>query len=189
MQALICSLRLAIATLLVCVGSYSLIVWGVAQLAPGLARGSLLERADGTLVGSRLVAQKFERPGYFWPRPSAADFNAAGAAGSNESPTSPDLTERARRTLARYGATAARPLPAELAAASGSGLDPHISVHAARYQAARVAAARHVPLAQIHALIASQAFAPAGSLTQTRLVNVLELNLALDHLSERFQER
>lgn len=188
MQSLFCSLRLAAATLFLCVGGYTLVVWGVAQLVPALAQGSLIERADGTLAGSRLVAQKFESPGYFWPRPSAPDFNAAGAGGSNESPTSSDLSARARRVVARYGATAARPLPAQLAAASGSGLDPHLSVRAARYQAARVAEARRIPLAQVHALIDSQAFAPGGALTPERLVNVLELNLALDQLSERFQE-
>jgi K+-transporting ATPase ATPase C chain len=132
-----------------------------------------------------LIAQKFEQPRYFWPRPSAAGkqgYDATAAAGSNKSPTSSDLTDRARELVARYGASAEKPLPPELAAASGGGLDPHISVHAARYQAERVAQARGLPLSQIEALIEQHAFSPGGFLTPDRLVNVLELNLALDKL-------
>jgi K+-transporting ATPase ATPase C chain len=114
------------------------------------------------------------------------DYNAAGAAGSNKSPTSPDLTKRAQEEIDRHGATAERPLPAELAAASGGGLDPHISEHAARYQASRVAAARGLPLAEVEKLIADHAFHTGGALlTPERIVNVLELNLALDGLGKR----
>ncbi len=181
MQTLIASLRIAIATLLVCVAGYALAIYGVAQAAtPATAEASLVTLAGGKVVGSRLVAQNFEKPGYFWPRPSAADYNASGAAGSNKSPTSPDLTERATKTVARYGATAGSPLPADLAAASGSGLDPDITKSGARYQAPRVAKARGVPVAQVEALIAKHTYAPGGPLTPDRLVNVLELNLALD---------
>jgi K+-transporting ATPase ATPase C chain len=187
MKTIIGSLRLVLATLLVCVVGYGLIILGVAQLlTPDAAQGSLLTGADGTVVGSRLLAQKFTSARYFWPRPSAVDYNAAGAAGSNKSPTSPDLTKRAQEEIARYGATAERPLPAELAAASGGGLDPHISEHAARYQASRVAAARGLSLAEVEKLIADHAFHTGGALlTPERIVNVLELNLALDGLGKR----
>jgi K+-transporting ATPase ATPase C chain len=181
MQSLIASLRVAAATIAVCVVGYASLILGVAQLfTPASADGSLLARADGSLVGSRLIAQKFTQPGYFWPRPSAVDYNGAGAGGSNKSPTSPDLTKRAEALIAQYGATAERPLPPELAAASGGGLDPHVSEQAARYQAPRVAAARGLPEARVEALIEEHAFAPGGPLTPGRLVNVLELNLALD---------
>jgi K+-transporting ATPase ATPase C chain len=84
--------------------------------------------------------------------------------------------------VARYGATAAKPGPAELAAASGGGLDPHISVQAALYQAERVAGARGLPLSQVEAVIDRHAFAPGDVLTPDRLVDVLEINLALDRL-------
>jgi K+-transporting ATPase ATPase C chain len=183
MDSIIVSLRLVAATLLACVVGYTSVILGVAQLVPDTARGSLVTAADGTIAGSRLIAQKFEQPRYFWPRPSAAGkdgYDAMSAAGSNKSPTSADVAERAREIAARYGATGDRPLPAELAAASGGGLDPHISVRAALYQAGRVAAARGIEQEQVEALIEQQSFAPGGVLTRDRLVNVLELNLALD---------
>jgi K+-transporting ATPase ATPase C chain len=183
MQALIASLRLTAATLLICVASYTLMILGVAQLTPDTATGSILTRRDGRVVGSRLIAQKFEQPRYFWPRPSAPDYNASGAAGSNKSPTSADLTERAQKLVALYGASSERPLPSELAAASGGGLDPHISERAALYQSERVAYARGLARADLDALIAKHTFSPGGPLTGDRLINVLELNLALDRMS------
>jgi K+-transporting ATPase ATPase C chain len=185
MESVLASIRLVVATMLVCVVGYSAVIVGVAQLFPATARGSLITAADGTIIGSRLIAQSFTQPRYFWPRPSAAGekgYDATAAGGSNKSPTSADLTERAREVIARYGATAEKPLPAELAAASGGGLDPHISVQAASYQAERVAKARDLPLSQVEALIDQRAFAPGRFLTPVRLVNVLELNLALDAL-------
>ena len=181
MQSLIVSLRISVATLIVCVAGYTLMLLGLARaLDPDTASGSLMVRPDGTLVGSHFIAQKFEHPGYFWSRPSAPDYDAMGGAGSNKSPTSRDLTQRANAIVARYGATASRPLPADLVAASGSGLDPHITAHAASYQAGRVAAARGLPRDEVDSLLEQYAFSPGGFLTPDRLVNVLELNLALD---------
>jgi K+-transporting ATPase ATPase C chain len=173
------SVRTAAVTLLVCSGLYALLILGVGQaLAPESANGHLVER-DGTVVGSRQVAQKFEAPHYLWPRPSAADFNGAAASGSNKSTTNPELTERAKGEIGRHGATAANPLPAELATASGAGLDPHISLAAALYQAPRVAEARGVAVADVERVITRQTtMLPLAS--GTRLVNVLETNLALD---------
>ncbi|MCL4176979.1 MAG: potassium-transporting ATPase subunit C [Verrucomicrobia bacterium] len=181
MKSLIASIRLVAATMLVCVAGYTALILAVGQIVtPDTANGSLLMDQDGKIIGSRLIAQRFEQPRYFWPRPSAVDYDGAGAGGSNKSPTSSALTERARQVVVQHGASADRPLPAELAAASGGGLDPHISEHAARYQAERVAKARGVPQSQVEALIKRQAFAPGGFFTPDRLVNVLELNLALD---------
>ena len=184
MQSLFASIRIVIATMVICVAGYATVIWAAAQaLTPATANGSLITSADGTVIGSRLIAQKFTQPRYFWPRPSAVDYDAAGAGGSNKSPTSPDLTDRAKEIVAAYGTTADNPLPPELAAASGGGLDPHISVHAALYQVPRVAAARGLSEAQVETLIRARAFAPGGILTPDQLVNVLELNLALDQLS------
>ncbi|MCC7291828.1 MAG: potassium-transporting ATPase subunit C [Phycisphaerales bacterium] len=181
MQTLLASLRIAGVSLLICAGVYTAVILGVAQVCtPVTANGSLITRGDGTIVGSRLIAQKFEKPGYFWPRPSAPDYNASGAAGSNKSPTSSDLTDRAAKTVEQYGATPDKALPADLAAASGGGLDPHITEHAALYQAVRVAGARGVAPSKVESLIRNHAFSPGGPLTPDRLVNVLELNLALD---------
>jgi K+-transporting ATPase ATPase C chain len=183
MDSFLASIRVIVATMLICVAGYAAVVWGVGRvLTPATADGSLIAASDGTIVGSLLIAQKFTDPRYFWPRPSAVDYNGAGAGGSNKSPTSADLTERAREIVAHYGATNEKPLPPELAAASGGGLDPHISEHAALYQAARVAEARGLPQAEVEAVIRRQVFAPGGFLTPDRLVNVLELNLALDRL-------
>jgi K+-transporting ATPase ATPase C chain len=172
--------------MLICVAGYTAVVLAVGQIAtPDTANGSLITDRNGTIIGSRLIAQKFEQPRYFWPRPSAAGkegYDATSAAGSNKSPTSGDLTERAKQLLERYGASAENPLPPELAAASGGGLDPHITEHAARYQAERVAKARGIPQSQVEALIGKQSFAPGGLFTSERIVNVLELNLALDAL-------
>ncbi len=184
MDSLLGSLRLVVVTMLICVAGYATVIWGIGQiLTSSTAQGSLIMAPDGKIVGSRLIAQNFTEAKYFWPRPSAVDYNAAAAGGSNKSPTSTDLTKRAEEIVSRYGAKAANPLPPELAAASGAGLDPHISVNAAMYQAKRVAEARGLPLSQVETIIRESEFAPGGFLTPDRLVNVLELNLALDRLA------
>lgn len=181
MHSLLASLRISFASIAICVAGYTAVVLGIAQaITPHTANGSLISAADGTVVGSHLIAQKFTQPQYFWPRPSAVDYNGAGAGGSNKSPTSEDLTKRAEEIAARHGATPDNPLPPELAAASGGGLDPHISEHAALYQAARVAMARNRPRAEVEALIREHASASRGPMMPDRIVNVLELNMALD---------
>ena len=183
MKSLIASLRLVIVTLLVCVAGYTALILSFARIiAPDTAEGSLVKDKEGKIVGSRLIAQKFTQSRYFWPRPSAPDDNASGAAGSNKSPTSSDIADRARtNTVPQHAATPEKPLPADLAAASGSGLDPHITERAALYQVERVAKARHVSPSHLEALIEQHVFSPGGPLTPDRLVNVLELNLALDN--------
>lgn len=178
---LFASLRVTLGTLLVGSVGYPLLVLGVALVGnPEGAAGSLLARPDGTVLGSRLIAQGFTQPRYFWPRPSAVGYNAAGAGGSNKSPANPELTGRARDIAAAFGASAASPLPADLAAASGGGLDPHITEVAALYQVERVAAARGLAPATVREHVERSAFAPGGFLAPARIVNVLELNLALD---------
>ncbi|WDA40975.1 potassium-transporting ATPase subunit KdpC [Erythrobacter sp. BLCC-B19] len=182
MQYILPAIRLWLVTVLVCVVLYTGLILGFAQVAaPFSANGSIIE-AGGRPVGSALVAQKFTSPRYFWPRPSAPDYNAMAAAGSNKSPTSPDLTARAQETLAAYGATAANPVPADLVAASGGGLDPHISLAGALYQVDRVAAARGLAPAAVRQLVEDQATSVGGALAPERIVNVLTLNLALDRL-------
>lgn len=181
MQSLLASIRIAAVTMLICVVGYTAAVWTVAQvITPDAASGSLVTRGDGTVIGSRQIAQAFTEPRYFWPRPSAVDYDGAGAGGSNWSPTGTDVADRGREMVARYGATPENPLPADLAAASGAGLDPHISEAGALYQVARVAEARGMKPARVEVLVRNAAFSPGGFLTQNRIVNVLELNLALD---------
>lgn len=186
METFLSSLRITVATMAICVGGYSAAVWAVGQaVSPDTAEASIITKEDGTVIGSRQVAQAFTQARYFWPRPSAVDYNGAGAGGSNKSPTSTDLNERAAETVAAYGATAENPLPAELAAASGAGLDPHITERAARYQVARISQARNIPADQVEKLISEQAFAPGGMFTPEKIVNVLEMNLALDNVQIR----
>lgn len=184
MNYLLPSIRLWLVTLLVCVVGYALLVLGFAQtFAPNKANGSLIE-FDGRVVGSELVAQEFTAPGYFWPRPSAVDYDGMGAGGSNLSPTSEDLAARAAETIERYGATADNPIPADLVAASGGGLDPHISLAGALYQAERVAAARGIETDTVNRLIQDAAFAPGAFFAPEPIVNVLQLNLALDRVAQ-----
>lgn len=180
MTYLLPSLRLWIATLLICSAGYALLILGFAQtMTPFRADGSIIV-VDGQATGSELVAQDFTSPRYFWPRPSAAHYDGMGAAGSNLSPTSSALAARGEETVARYGATAATPLPADLVAASGGGLDPHISLAGALYQVDRVASARGIDADQLRKRVNAMAFAPASILAPDRIVNVLQLNLALD---------
>lgn len=149
-------------------------------LAPDQAAASLIKGPDGHAVGSRLIAQAFTSDRYFHPRPSACDYNARGAAGSNLSPTNPVLAERATAIAESYAATPENPIPADLVTASGSGLDPDITSAAARYQATRVASARQLPVGQVLATIDRVKRPLMGKLGGPELVNVLELNLALD---------
>lgn len=156
-------------------------ILGFAKIvAPEKSLGSLINGADGKPVGSRLIAQAFTRPEYFHPRPSAVNYNAKGAAGSNLSPTNPKLTERAATIAETYSATSQNPIPADLVTASGSGLDPDISLAGALYQISRVAAARNVSQANIRSVIDEIKRPLMGKLGGPELVNVLELNLVLD---------
>jgi K+-transporting ATPase ATPase C chain len=179
MADLFASLRLFVLSQLVCCVVYPAVVWSFARVAaPEKQAGSLLRTADGTIVGSRLVAQKFTRPEYFWPRPSAVEYAADAAGGSNLSPANPVITERAEPIIARLGGTAERPVPADLVTASGSGLDPHVTLAAAEYQVPRVAAARSMSEDDVQRVIRDAA--EELPLSGGTVVNILELNLALD---------
>jgi len=184
MKNLLDSLKVAALTVAICCVAYPLAVLAFARAYDAeAAEGNLVRNEAGDVVGSRLIAQAFSSPRYFWPRPSAADFNAQAAGGSNLAPTNPALAERAREILGRVAAPPGTPVPADLVTASGSGLDPHISAPSARLQAARVAQARNLAETDVQALIDGLAFSPGARLAPDPVVNVLELNLALDNLS------
>jgi len=168
--------------------AYPLLVTGVAQaLFPAQAGGSLMLR-DGKLVGSTLIGQNFSEPQHFWGRPSATGpmpYNASASSGSNQGPLNPALTDAVKGRVAALraadpGNTAA--VPVDLVTASASGLDPHISPAAARYQVARVAKARGLPVDQVQSLVAQQTETPLLSFLGAPRVNVLQLNLALEAL-------
>ena len=163
---------------------YHLVLWGIGRvLFPSQAEGSLIRRADGTIVGSRLIAQKFERPEYFQPRPSGVDYNAASTGGTNYGPSNPDhlkaIQERLDAITRQEGVTADR-VPSEMVTASGAGMDPHIPPAAAELQAPRVASARGVAVERVVELVRAHTAPPTLGFLGRARVNVLELNLALD---------
>ncbi|HET9595701.1 MAG TPA: potassium-transporting ATPase subunit KdpC [Anaeromyxobacteraceae bacterium] len=181
------ALRATAVTLVLTGLVYPLAMTGIAQaLFQRRAEGSFVADASGKIVGSELIGQGFAAPGYFQPRPSAAGekgWDPLASGGSNLGATSKKLREGAAAALeklARENPDAEGPAPVELVAASGSGLDPHLSPDAARWQAPRVARARGVSLDRVRALVDEYAEGrDLGVLGETR-VNVLLLNLALD---------
>jgi len=149
------------------------------------AKGSLVYKGD-TLVGSQLIGQNFSQPGYFWGRPSATSdsaYNGMSSGGSNLAVSNPAqdqaITQRVA-ALRKANPDMTGPIPVDLLTASGSGLDPHISPAAAHYQAARVAKARNLPLDQVQTLIDEHVEKPILYFIGDPVVNVLQLNLALD---------
>lgn len=170
-------------TLLLGVG-YPLLITGVAHLVfPAQAGGSLVRDASGQVIGSELIAQNFTKPQYLHPRPSAAGsdgYDASGSSGSNYGPLNPDLAKRLAKDTAAIAGEGSGPVPADAVTTSGSGLDPDISPANAHRQAARVAKARGVPVADVdRAINANTTGSWLGIFGQPR-VNVLKTNLALD---------
>ena len=165
---------------------YPLLVTGLAQVVfPGKANGSLLKK-DGKAVGSELIGQPFSDPKYFWGRLSATGpfaYNAGASSGSNYGPLNPVLLDAVKKRVQDLRAADpnnVQPIPVDLVTASGSGLDPHISVAAALYQIPRVARSRNMSVENLRALV--NRFTDGrqlGFLGEPR-VNVLKLNLALD---------
>ena len=168
---------------------YPLFVTGIVQVAmPDKASGSLLY-VNGTVVGSELIGQNFTSPGYFHGRPSAVGYSANGSGASNFGPTSAKLMElvkqRIEQARGENGLSTDASVPGDLVLASGSGLDPHISVEGAMLQVPRVAKARGLPESEVKVLVYQHIeTAQFGILGQER-VNVLKLNLALDGLTRR----
>jgi len=167
---------------------YPFAVTGLAQLLfQDQAQGSVL-MADGHAVGSRIIGQSFSDPKYFWSRPSATapqPYNAIASGGSNQGPLNPALTDAVKSRIEALKAadpTNPLPIPVDLVTASASGLDPDISIAAARYQAARVARARGLDPVGVQSLIDEHSHGRLLGIIGEPRVNVLELNLALEAL-------
>jgi K+-transporting ATPase ATPase C chain len=182
----IIALRMTLVTLVLTGLAYPLALTGLAQvLFPGRANGSLVTAGD-RVVGSELIGQRFQKPGYFHGRPSAAGtdgYDASASSGSNLGPTSKALHDRIEAEITHLRSEnpgAPVPIPAELVTASGSGLDPHVSPEAALWQIPRVAAARGVPPADVESLVTARTEPRWLGLLGEPRVNVQGLNLALD---------
>lgn len=184
-QNILPAIRLTLVCMVFFMGIYSLLILAGAQLAPGKGKGETVS-ANNRVVGWKLLGQKFTDDKYFWSRPSAVDYNAAGSGGSNKGPSNPDylkqVQERIDSFLVHNPGIKKEEISSDLVTASGAGLDPHISVQGAYVQAKRVATARNIPVEKVNALVEKNIEDPLASLFGTKRVNVLQLNIELDKL-------
>lgn len=162
---------------------YPLSIWGIAQLAPNNGKGETIS-VNGKVIGYQKIGQKFDKSNYFWGRPSAVDYNAAGSAGSNKGASNADylaiVQKRIDTLLLVHPYLQKSDIPADMVTASGSGLDPNISPEGALMQVKRVAIERKLDEEKVRNLVINKIEKPA--IVGTSLVNVLELNVALDNL-------
>lgn len=165
-------------------GVYTLAVYGIAQFAPNNGNGEIITHNGKTFYSN--IAQNFSDDKYFSSRPSAVAYNAAGSGGSNKGPSNPDylaeVQARIDTFLVHNPGIDKSEIPSDLVTASGSGLDPHISVQAANVQVKRIAKLRGIAEANIQQLIISNTEKPLFGMFGTERINVLKLNIALDNL-------
>jgi len=181
---LLISLKLTLVMLILCSVLYPLLIAGVGKAAPGGGKGETLS-VNGKVVGYRLIGQKFTEDKYFWSRPSAVDYNAAGSAGSNKGPSNPDylkiVQDRIDTFLVHNPGIKKEEIPADLVTASGSGLDPDISPASAYVQVKRIASVRGLSEENVKTLVDDHITKPFLGMGPSK-VNVLRLNIALDEL-------
>lgn len=184
-QNILPAIRLTIVCMGFFMGIYSLVIWLPAQAAPDNGKGETVA-VNNNIVGWKLLGQKFTDDKYFWSRPSAVDYNAAGSGGSNKGPTNPDylkqVEDRIDSFLAHNPGVQKKDIPSDLVTASGAGLDPHVSVQGAYVQVKRVAVARNLSEDKVKDLISQHVEKPLLGLFGTERVNILDLNIDLDNL-------
>lgn len=185
MKYIIQSIRLTLVLMVLLCVIYPLAVAFAGKFSKGEGGGEKVIK-NGKVVGYTLIGQSFSEPQYFWGRPSAVGYNAAGSAGSNKGPSNPDYlkdVEGRINTLLKYHSYLKRSdIPADLVTASGSGLDPNISVQAAKIQVKRVAAYRKLNESEVSELVKKNTLGPLFGVFGPASVNVLALNLALDKI-------
>lgn len=185
---IISSIRLTLGlTILLCV-IYPILIALIGKFSTGGGSGETLT-VNGKVVGYANIGQKFDQLKYFWSRPSAVNYNAAGSAGSNKGPTNPDYLKQVSDridTLLKYHPYLKRSdIPADMITASGSGLDPDISPEAAKIQIRRVAEKRILSIEEVSKLVDDHTQKPFVKLFGPERVNVLKLNIALDNLVKK----
>ena len=185
MKNLVTAILMTIVTTALLGLAYPLAVTGLAQLIfPDRANGQLIKRADGTIIGSRLIGQPFVGARYFHARPSAAGaagYDASASSASNLGPTSQKLIDRVKDDVAKLQAeNPGQPVPVDLVTTSASGLDPHITPAAAEFQLSRVARERGMREDELRKIVAAHTEGRQFGLLGEARVNVLELNLDLD---------
>lgn len=187
-QHILPAIKLTLLTIVFFAGVYTLLILGIAQASPNKGQGATLS-VKGKIVGYALEGQSFTMDKYFWSRPSAVGYNAAGSGGSNKGPSNPDylqqVKDRIDSFLVHNPGVEKSAIPAELVTASGSGLDPDLSPAAAKVQVKRIAAARQLDAAKLNALVDQNIQSPFLGLFGTSKVNVLKLNMALDELAAK----
>jgi K+-transporting ATPase ATPase C chain len=181
------SLKMTLVMIVLLAVLYPLLIAAAGKLAPGGGKGETIT-VNGKVVGYANIGQKFTQDKYFWGRPSAVEYNAAGSAGSNKGPTNPDylkqVQDRIDTFLVHNPGVRKQDIPADMVTASGSGLDPHISPQGAYIQVARIARARNLDEAALKKLVDRHIEKPFLEIFGPQKINVLALNVALDQLKQ-----
>ncbi len=179
------ALKLTFISIVVFAGIYTLLIRGVAQAGPNKGQGETVS-VNNKVAGYKLEGQNFTADRYFNGRPSAVGYNAAGSGGSNKGPSNPgylkEVQDRVDRFLLHNPTVKKEAIPAELITASGSGLDPDLSVKGAMVQVARISSVRNISVGKLNELIATQTQHPLLGLFGPEKINILALNVALDKL-------
>lgn len=178
------AIKLTVVSIIFFAVIYPLAVWGIAQFAPNNGKGEIIEHNEKKHYSN--IGQSFTEDKYFWSRPSAVGYNAAGSGGSNKGPSNAEylaeVQTRIDTFLSHNPEVTKAEIPVDIVTASGSGLDPHISVQAAKVQVKRIAKIRNIDANKLMKLIAENTDKPLAGLFGPEKINVLKLNIALDNL-------
>ena len=185
-QYILSSLKLTVVMIVICAVAYPLLIAGIGKFSAGDGNGEKI-MVKGNVVGYANIGQKFTEDKYFWGRPSAVDYNAAGSAGSNKGPSNPDylktVQDRIDSFLVHNPFVRKKDIPSEMVTASGSGLDPDISIQSALIQIKRISKIRDIDQEKLINLVYSQEEKPLVGLFGPSRINVLKLNIALNNIN------